>query len=140
MEGYNIDIAKGQPFLAWAVSYFAGAARISFEGKFSPEDFTKIVRGATSPDPIVGSQPSTRVLVLPLEDETKEDIVRTVLPRIGLRRNVYHVLIYKNETLVLGVYDNLHDCWASPTVDPKELEKLVSLGVIQSFRSSERAT
>jgi hypothetical protein len=143
MNGYEVDVAKGQDFIAWAVGTFVGNAHISFEGMFSPEAFDSIPASSIEPNGILKRntlQPKANFLVLPLEEETKEVIAKSVLPRIGLRRNVYHIQIEKEGQLVLGAYDNLQHCWITTSVHQDKLESLKKSGVIESFREHQRAT
>ena len=53
MNGYEVDVARGQDFIAWAVDTFAGSAHISFEGEFSPEAFNNIPGSSTEPNDVL---------------------------------------------------------------------------------------
>jgi len=53
MNGYEVDVARGQDFIAWAVDTFAGSPHISFEGKFSPETFNSIPGSSTESNDVL---------------------------------------------------------------------------------------
>ena len=50
MNGYEVDVAREQDFIAWTVDTLAGSAHISFEGEFFPETFNSIPGSSTEPD------------------------------------------------------------------------------------------
>jgi hypothetical protein len=137
VNGYEVSIENGQQFMTWAVDFFAGSAHISFEGIFALDSFATTWGATTESNDILKRNtlaPKTNFLVLPLEQETKEVITRTVLPQIGLRRNVHHIQIEKDGQLVLGVYDSLQHCWIAGRIQAADLESLKASGVVRSFR------
>jgi hypothetical protein len=136
MSGFVVDIKKAQDFFQWAVSFFAGQARISFEGKFPDRDFLDMPGAGTLPTVTLRkntAEPASSFIALPLERQTVGTIAKSVLPRIGLRRRVYHIQIEKGGQLALAAYDNLQYCWLAPMVQESDLVRLKSEGIIRSF-------
>lgn len=136
MNGFVVDIKKAQDFFVWAVTTFTGKSRISFEGSFPEAEFLSIPGASTAKDAILvkhTAQPRSSFVIFPLDEQSAGIIVRSVLPRIGLRHSVHHIQIEKDDVVVLATYDNLNDCWLAPTVEESELAKLKSRGVVRSF-------
>jgi hypothetical protein len=140
---YTINIKRAGPFLEWAVSALSGDANISFEGSFPIQLFDHIPGARTSPDEVLKRQtfyPETDFLILPLRNETKEIILKSVLPRIGLRQNVYHIQVEQHGRLVLEIIDNLQHCWLGANIQQHELVTLKDNSVIRSFMEHSAAT
>jgi hypothetical protein len=73
-----------------------------------------------------------------LDDSTLDRIRRVILPRIGIVRNVVHVVVSKDGVEQIGAFDNFRrECLvAGPQMAPI-LSDLVDTGVLASFRPIE---
>jgi hypothetical protein len=120
---------------------FCGDAFISFEGDLSKFDFGQIRDVMSPPTEVLRCQtiwPKQEFVILPVEDDTKTIIQRTILPRIGLRRRVLHVQIAKTGQLEFAAYDCFHPdtVWVSQNVSEVLLQSLISDKAIWSFSKS----
>lgn len=65
-------------------------------------------------------------VVLPLEPDTVETIARGILPRVGLRKCVWHIQIEKHGVLQFVAYDSFQNAGVVGTaIDEKRLAELV---------------
>ncbi len=53
MNGYEVDVARGQDFIAWALDTLERSAHISFEGEFFPETFNSTPGSSTEPNDVM---------------------------------------------------------------------------------------
>ena len=75
-------------------------------------------------------------MILPLDADTVDIIIRQIFPRVGLYRKVWHILIEKDDALVFAAYDRFHpDCvWVSRSVGEDLLKQLVEDQVIREYK------
>src|SRR6185312_14073044 len=72
---------------------------------------------------------------IPLTAETKDLIVRSVLPRIGLERHIWHILIGRPFERVFASYDQFdpRGRGADVNLPPAVLDDLLSQGLVERY-------
>jgi hypothetical protein len=118
------------------VKALAGHAHVSFEGNLSRCRFPPEVHRTDRETETLRRQtilPVQDFVALPLEPETVEAILATVLTDSRFMKDVIHVQIEREGALQFGAYDNFHrDCiWCGPGVSRELLEQLRSSGVLR---------
>lgn len=143
-ETWSLSVKKTVACVARMAQEFCGDAHLSLEGDDLPRFQIRITR---EPQPRANrilkrntTWPSTELLILPLDDDTVDEITRCILPRIGLRRRVHHVLLEKAGTLVFASYDWFHEgmAWVTKDIRTGVLDDLVEQGVLKSYIDANR--
>ncbi len=138
-RGYGIDVRKPIEFLTAMIEIFCGGSYISFEGDLSQANFWTIERASTEPRGMMQRNTTSPIygfVILPLEQDTKKIIIRT-LPRIGLRSRVAHVLIERDGELKLAAYDWFYPylVGVSSDIEIALLDTLVEARIIRAYKT-----
>jgi hypothetical protein len=138
MMGYRLEVKKSVELVKAVIELFSGNAHLSLEGQLKGKDFSFVEGIVTEPNEILKRntlEPQQDFVILPVEVETKEVIKQKILPQVGLRQNVYHVLMEKEGELVFAAYDNFHPDTVLITgeVPRSWLEELLQQQVIKNF-------
>jgi hypothetical protein len=138
--GYWVRVKNKVEFVKAMIAYLSGGAHMSMEGDLSKAqgEIESIPGRSGQETAILRRQTLVPVLdfvVLPLEPNTTEIILRRIVPRVGIVRNVIHLQIVKEGELQLGAYDNFHpDCVViGPGVPEEYLETLVQSGLLYNY-------
>ncbi len=78
---------------------------------------------------------SSRFVSLPLTVETKDFIIRSILPRIGLKRHLWHILIGGPSGRLFVSYDNFdpNGRGADINLPAETLDALVDQGLVERY-------
>jgi hypothetical protein len=155
--GYRLAVRMPIKLLEALLDLFCGAARIAFEGDLSKCDLRGIpvvanesigtlkrstsnktdwLRAHGREDLLRNPpEPESSFVVLSIEAETRDLIKRQILPQIGLRRRVYHVLIEKSGELVFASYDcfDPDSVWITDTLPEGFLASLVETKALKAY-------
>ena len=108
---YRLFVKKPIELLDALLCIFNEQAKISFEGEFSSRLFEELPDLSTDlNEPCLGSmgRPEQNFVIIPITADTVDILRKKVLHQVGLRKNVAHVLISKNDKLVFWSYDWFH--------------------------------
>jgi hypothetical protein len=114
-----IQLTTSQPIevLATVFTHFTNRADVSFEGDISHIDWSDLLDARVA---------STRQKVtVPLSSEAVSFLTRSVLPRIGLRSRVQHVIVADGERRLFAAYDCFGDRMV--VIESPDQEELLSL-------------
>ncbi len=137
--GYRLKVKKSIELVKAVIELFSGNAHLSLEGQLKGKDFSFVEGIATEPTEILKRntlEPQHHnFVILPVEAGTKEIIKQKILPQVGLRQNVFHVLMEKEGKLVFAAYDNFDSdgVWITGEVSEDWLEELLQQKVIKFF-------
>ncbi len=114
-----IQLTVSQPIkvLAAVFAYFTDRANVSFEGDISQIDWSSVV------DARVAS--NNQKVTVPLSSQAVSVLTRSVLPRVGLRSRVHHVIVADEEHRLFAAYDMFGDRMV--VIESPEQEELLSL-------------
>jgi hypothetical protein len=140
---YRLVVKKPIELLDVLLCIFKEQAKISFEGDLSSCSFEEIPGTRTQPvEPLVRSTiyPKQDFVIIPIMASTLEIIRKKVLPQVGLRKNVLHVLISKNDKLVFWAYDCFdQDCVGlSLSVPENQVMALCEKGILKEYKIVEK--
>ena len=143
MMGYRLEVKNSVELVKAIVELFCGNARLSFEGQLKEKDFSWVEGITTEPTNVLQRhtlEPELAFVILPVETKTKEVIKQKILPQVGLRQNVIHVLMEKEGRLVFAAYDNFDSAgvWITGQVKEKWLQELRQKKVITFFEKVSR--
>ena len=119
---YRLVVKKPIELLDALLCFFKEQSRISFEGEFSLRLFEELPVVSTEPiEPhLRQTYPKEDFVIIPITAVTLDILRRKILPQVGLRKNVAHVLISKNDKLVFSACDCFHrDCVGLSLVVPE---------------------
>jgi hypothetical protein len=139
-EHYRLVARDKAGLLIAMMKALAGHALISFEGDLSRCGFPpELDRSERETESLRRNTilPVQDFIVLPLEPETIQPILGTVLPDSRFMKDVIHIQIEKDGVLQFGAYDNFHrDCvGCGPGVPHELLERLRVSGVLRSYEA-----
>ncbi|MBI2760448.1 MAG: hypothetical protein HYX51_03355, partial [Chloroflexi bacterium] len=79
-------------------------------------------------------------VVLPLESDTKDRFLRRILPRIGIVRNLWSVVITRQGRVEFGAVDGLDEgqVWVGPAVGESVLRTLRDRRVIWEYAPGDK--
>ena len=136
--GYSVVTRKASLLLNLVLEHFCGGAHLSFEGDLSQCD-TSVLRDCSfTPTDVLRRntvQPLGDFVIIPLDPDTKDTLLKSVLPRVGLRSRINHIQIEKDGRRLFGAYDNFDiDCvWFDSSVGKEFFDSLVACGAIRSY-------
>lgn len=139
---YRLVVKKPIELLDALLCIFKEQARISFEGKLSPRLFEELPVVSTEPiEPHLRntSYPKQDFVIIPITAVTLDILRKKVLPQVGLRKNVLHVLISKKDKLVFCSYDCFHPCVGLSLVVPEaQVIALCEKGILKEYKIIEQ--
>ncbi len=130
--------------LALLLERLCGNAQISLEGDLSYVNTRQIQPISLEPTnllPRSSNQPIQDFIILPIEPDTKDILISSILPQAGLRTRIYHVQIQKDGERMFAAYDRFHeDCvWLGAWADEAWLTTLVNAGILRSYTPTVEA-
>ena len=140
---YKLVVQNPIELLDALLCIFKEQAKISFEGDLSSCSFGEIPGVSTQPvEPLVRStiHPKQDFVIIPIIAATLEILRKKVLPQVGLRKNILHVLISKNDELVFWSYDWFHkDCVGLSLIVPEDnVIALCEKGILKEYKIIEK--
>jgi hypothetical protein len=140
---YRLVVKKPIELLDVLLCIFKEQAKISFEGKLSSRLFEKIPGTSTQPvEPLVRNtiQPKQDFVIIPITAVTLDILRKKILPQVGLRKNVLHVLISKNDKLVFSACDCFYpDCVGLSLIVPEDnVIALCEKGILKEYKIIEQ--
>lgn len=138
MSRYQVQVLKKVPFLCTIVDEFCNNALISFEGDLQQVDFGNFPSAIFEPTDVLNRntlQPIQDFVILPLENNTVEEIKRRVIEQIGIKNRILHLQIARQGELVFGAYDNFaKECvWVTDQVSVAKLKTLKEEKILEYF-------
>jgi hypothetical protein len=136
--GYNLVVKRPIELLTLLIERLCGDAQMSLEGDVTYVDTREIPSSRTEPTALLSrstTHPIEGFIILPIEPNTKEQLIHTVLPQAGLRTRINHVQIQKNGVRMFAAHDRFDvDCvWIGAWVEETWLMILVEQGIIRSY-------
>jgi len=136
--GYNLVVKRPIELVALLLERLCGNAQISLEGDLRCVDTRQIQPISLEPTnllPRSTKQPIQDLIILPVEPDTKEILIGSILPQAGLRTRIYHVQIQKDGERMFAAYDRFHeDCvWIGAWADEAWLTTLVNASILRSY-------
>ena len=138
MSRYAVDVKLPIDFIEFMIMQFLGDGNISFEGDLAYFD-NRGLQGITYEETeILKSNvlsPEKDFIVVPLSPENAELIIKNVLRRVGLQKNVHHVQIESQGKLVCAAYDwfRYDTVWVLDIVEEEVIRGLLENGIIHSY-------
>jgi hypothetical protein len=137
-SGYSAVTGKASLLLKMVLEKFCGGAYVSFEGDLSQLNMRDLRDHSFTPTEVLKRntlQPLLDFVIIPLDADTTEILLKRVLPRVGLRARVTHIQIEKEGKLLFGAYDNFDaDCvWFHSSVGTEFLDSLVACAAIRKY-------
>jgi hypothetical protein len=134
-----IDARDEVGVLTSVMKLLVGNAHISFEGDLSQFPFASVPGASPDETDVLKRNtiaPPQDFVVLPLESDTIDEILRAFPQRGGVTTDILHVQIEKDGVLQFGAYDNFcPECVVSWDGVPEPfLQDLVERGIIRAFR------
>ena len=134
---YRLVVKKPLELLSAILDCFSGAD-LSFEGDLSACSFERIEGKRTEPlEPFVRNTifPKQDFVILPITPESTAVLRTEILPRVGLRQRVAHVLIGQDNELLFWAYDWFDkDCVGMVDSVPTELlQKLKEASALADY-------
>ena len=138
---FRVHVKKPIEFMDAVLRAYAGETRLSLEGDLAAlghdpwpgagRDETAVLKRSTI-------SPRQDFLVVPLGPETVPALL-SLMHRIGLRRNVWHLQIEKDGQLCFGAYDcfDQHCVWVQAAFGDDRLASLKERGVVASYAADE---
>lgn len=140
METRLVEVKRKAAFLKAMIDYLSDGAQLSLEGNLSEfraelGEIPGVGWGETAELRRQTLTPQLDFVVLPLGPETTERILRRIVPRIGVVRQVVHIQIAQDGALQFAAYDNFAlDCvLVGPAVTDEFLQGLVEQGLARDF-------
>lgn len=136
--GYWIEARDTPGLLIAMMNLFLGKAHIAFEGDLSKCMLSEIQGSSSSETQILKRNttfPLQDFIILPLEIETIEPILKQVLPQAKCVHDIDHISIEKNGNLVFAANDNFDSgcIWVGDAVTKEFLEDLLTRRIIKSY-------
>ena len=144
LEPYiRVRVRHPVAFLAAVIDHFAHETFLSLEGDLSHLDVTLVAPISTEPTPILRRNttwPKEDFVVFVVTPETREPLIRSVLPRVGLRSRVMHVQLASGGRLVCGAYDQFDaSCvWIDASIGEQAVRALRDAEIIQSYEFAQK--
>jgi len=138
---YRLVVKKPIELLDALLCIFKEQARISFEGKLSSRLFEElpIVSTESIKPHLRQTVPKQDFFIIPITAVTLDILRKKVLPQVGLRKNVLHVLISKNDKLVFCSYDCFSPCVGLSLVVPEaQVIALCEKGILKEYKIIEK--
>ena len=140
--GYRLVVRSPLDVVRAFIARAAEKAQMSFEGDLSQCDLARldgVSVEATDTLPRTTTFPRLDYAVVPLTPSNRAQLVRSELPRMGLRRRVIHLQIVDAGVLWFGAYDNFHpECVVCDESVPLDLLQLLQRdGHLRSFSRIE---
>lgn len=129
---YYLRVKRRLDLTSAMIALLCGDAELELRGDLSKvlEDLN-VFPGATVEDGRV---------VLPLESDTKDRFLRRILPRIGIVRNLWSVVITRQGRVEFGAVDGLDEgqVWVGPAVGESVLRTLRDRRVIWEYAPGDK--
>ncbi len=132
---FAVHVTKPIPFVSAVLPAFAGTALLSLEGDLSQVDFRGIAYASHHPPSVLQRNtiwPVQDFVIVPLTNAATQLLVQHVLPHIGLKTRVLHLLIERDEQLVFAAYDQFAPkcVWIAASIGEQFLkERLVERSI-----------
>lgn len=135
---YRLTVRQPIKLLEALVDVFGTDARLSLEGDLSQCHVHRIPVVSTEPQGVLVRNtlwPRQDFIIIPLNAETTNHIKRYILPTVGIRNRVHHVLIESGEQLVFASYDWFGEdsVWVSKEVTEEVLAALVESRALRRY-------
>jgi hypothetical protein len=117
---------------------FGADAHLSLEGDLSKCNLDGIPVLSTEPRGVLVRNtlsPQQDFVIIPLNEATKDQIKQQVLPTVGIRNRVHHVMIESGGQLVFASYDwfEQDSVWVSNHATEALLDALVESGALRHY-------
>ena len=110
---YQLQVRKPKELLNYLIDSLLTDTFISFEGDLSRIQQKEHVRSTEEKGNFIRNTrtPKQNFWVFKLDNETKKFLKSDFLNRVGIRKNVIHVLAGTEDKIIFAAYDNFHqDC------------------------------
>jgi hypothetical protein len=130
---YRLVVKRPLEVVAAVVSTFGESAQMSLEGDLSALRFDRFEGLTRDPTDVLRSntlEPRLMFAIVPLTADNRDLLLRSELPRVGLRRRIVHLQIADSGVVRFAACDNFHpDCvWADACVPEEVLRRLQAQG------------
>lgn len=133
MATFEVDVGRPVEFVAAMLRHFGPDLHVALEGDlstvapFPAADETPLLRRNTT-------SPRGDFAIYALRHgEDVERFVRSVLPRVGLRHRVWHILVERGGRLVLTAVESFDRGCVHVECDERVLSGLRSAGVVRAY-------
>ncbi len=135
---YRLTVRRPIKLMEALLDVFGTGARLSLEGDLSKCNLRGIPVLSTEPSGVLVRHtlsPRQDFVIILLDETTKDQIKRQILPVVGIRNRVHHVLIERDGRLVFVSNDWFEEgsVWVSNHVTEELLAALVESGALRKY-------
>lgn len=134
---YCIHVKNKLSFLEEILNHYCNNASLSLEGDLSQVKLESLIDFSTDETKPLKRQTASPIqdfVVLPLNQDTKPILLKSVFPRIGFKKNAEHIQIEKENKLVFGAYDCFHpECVWLYGADQDFIHSLKEQGLVLNY-------
>ncbi len=136
---FTVRVTHPLPFISAVLRALKGPASLSLEGDLSQADFQGITYDWDHPTSILSRNtiwPVQDFVIVPLTNESVELLITRVLPHVGLRTRVLHLLIERNAQLFFAAYDQFapDSVWIDAAIGEALLNEQLAEGTINTYK------
>ena len=135
---YRLTVRQPIKLMEAFLDVFGTDARLSLEGDLSKCNLHDIPVLSTEPMGVLARNtvsPQQDFVIIPLNETTKDQIKRQILPTVGIRNRVHHVMIENDGQLVFASYDwfGQDNVWVSEHATEELLDALVESKALRQY-------
>jgi hypothetical protein len=141
---FLIHVKNPIDFLGRLITHIEGDAFMSMEGDLSRCSLEEFEGFGAEPIPplkkiTLAASGRHDFAVISINEANKKRLIESLLPRIGIRANVWHIEIARNGIKIFGSYDNFHpECvWLDQSLGEEMVKTMLNEKVILGFEAKE---
>ena len=138
MKVFRLNVKKSIPLFTAVIDKLCGNYNMSLEGDLKAVSFLGITNLVEKRKTSTHDQYDHVIFPLTVENVI---VLKSLVPRIGIRRRVVHIRIQQEDNTVFASYDwfDKGSVWIDANVGNEFVEHLLQEGVIREYKSAEIA-
>jgi hypothetical protein len=141
---FDLQVRKPIDFLCRIIAHIEGEALMSMEGDLSRCCFDEFEGYRSEPIPpfkknTIWASGRHDFAVITINEANKDKVIKSLLPRIGLRMHVWHIEIAQNGIKLFGSYDNFDpECvWLDRSFGEEIVQAMLNERIILGYELKE---